>query len=265
MPFPNLISGSSFTTIPYTTGAAGSPPAYATAFTGGTTAVGINVGSSVTSIYQPGSIYSSSGSLLYAGSSTVYTDPYPYGTPITIQGPSNTNTPGTNAAFIAGNYVSNGSGNPLTMTWRTRTQNEMDKGSSSNNNLGGGAGWLSSEVMQMSGQQAGSTYVLQMDYSPEVETPADAEWDAAHGGLYLGAYGNSPNSSISVWQNAVDFNVANTVRSGKTLIQLPAVGTYSFRPASELAAYPYGTPPINPQTGAPIYSSAPTWDRFSSS
>ena len=170
--------------------------------------------------------------------STPFTDPYPYGPNLNIYGPGKF-SPGTNAAIIAGTYVTDGSGNPLTFAWRTRSQNEMDKGSSYNQNLPVNSAYLASDILNMSGQKAGSDFVMQMDFTPEVEGPSDQFYDIqANKALYLGMLVNQ--NGVTTWANAVSENIANTVsqtivsgpfhqRVTQTAI-LPSTGAYAWHP-----------------------------------
>ena len=171
--------------------------------------------------------------------SSPYTDSYPLGQPLNIINSANNYSPGTNAAIIAGKYVPDGTGNPLTFSWRTRSQNEMASGSSHNQNLPSNASYLASDVLNMTGQLPGYDYVLQMDFSPQVETPSNQQNNVQAGNaLYLGTLVNQ--SDITTWANAVTEDVANTVysttinpithHSTTQSAELPAVGVYAYNP-----------------------------------
>jgi hypothetical protein len=219
-----------------TTNVGGSYPGGPSVQPGGSAAHNVNntgfvVGSAVTSI---------------VGGLT--TDPYSQGTKISLSNPNDPGfVPGTNAAIIAGNVSSTQNGGLITMQWRTRSAVEMDKSAGPINDLppNGGAAYLASDVMQLTGQKGGQDYVLQMDFSNLVDTPADQVAGLlANKDLYLGdMIGNS------VFVNAVTENISdavNTVNSaGKTISQsLPAIGAFSYRGSgSNNASVPYGTAP----------------------
>jgi len=173
---------------------------------------------------------------------TTYTDPYS-GNAIVTAGSSGSNffQPGTTAAIIAGTYVPDGSGKPLTMQWRSRGQNEIAIGSGTNQNLPNGSAYLASDVMKLSGQAPGADFVLEMDFSPEVEHLSDQPLDIqANKALYLGMLVNQ--SGITTWANAVSENVANTVYTTTTdnytgivslqAENLPAVGAFAWNPSA---------------------------------
>ncbi len=104
------------------------------------------------------------------------------------------------------------------------------------------AAYLASEVLDLQGQAAGNAaggaaadYVLQMDFSNEVETPGDQMNDiTANKDLFLGMLTGS--GTATQWVNAVSKNVVS-------VDAMPSVGAYSWRPATELGSFPYGTSP----------------------
>jgi hypothetical protein len=237
-----LPNNSSFTNVAYTPGAGpGETPPYVS---NGTT---FNIGGDFpgSSSLQPnnpanlnisevGPFVASSVTAIAGSSGTIYTDPYPYGNPIAVSGTSNLNlngfNPGSNAAIIAGNVsgtnLSGGSA-VISLQWRTRSQNEMDKGTSTFNDLPPNAKYVASEVVQLSGIQSGasggSDYVFQMDFANEVEVPNDQMNDIlADRDLFLGELINSGGTRAS-WVNAVSRNTASS--DG-----LPAVGAYAWQP-----------------------------------
>ena len=111
--------------------------------------------------------------------STIYTDPYSQGNKLYLYngakyGTSGDYSPGASAAIIAGSFVPNTNGSTgVSLQWRTRSQGEMSSGAGQSNNLPGGADYLASNVLQMSGQAPGNDYVLQMSFDNEIETPGD--------------------------------------------------------------------------------------------
>ena len=243
----SIANGASFTTIPYTQGvfdvstSSSTPSAYdvnaATYPVGSLYPDGVNhnppnVGGSIQPAHaSPKNV---TGVGIQVGSSVTYlsggingvSDPYFYGTKLTLTNTNNPNyfVPGANAAIIAGNFVSTGSS--LTMQWRSRSQTEMDKGAGTANILPTAAGYLASDVMKMSGMQQGYDYVLQMDFSNAIETPGDQFYDIqANKGLYLGELINNGTGRAS-WRNAVYQNVA-TVSPSWT--NQPAVGPYAWQ------------------------------------
>jgi len=95
-------------------------------------------------------------------------------------------------------------------------------------------------VLKMSGQAPGSDYVLQMDFSPQVENPTNQQNNiGANNALYLGMLVNQ--HGLTTWANAVTENVANTVYTTTTdpytgivslqAENLPAVGPYAYNPS----------------------------------
>ena len=244
----SLPNNSSFTSVAYTPGAPGSPPAYASnaysanlngSFPGGpslqpSNASPLNITEVVPYVASSVTAISTTGGL-------VYTDQYPYGTKLAVGATSNTNypgfNPGANAAIIAGNFVGGGGSiGTITMQWRTRSQNEMAKGTSSYNDLPVNANYLASDAMQLSGQQQGYDYVLQMDFSNQVEVPTDQANDIlANRALYLGELVCAGHPGAG-WVNAINQNVATG--SG-----LPAEGAYAWQGPGYLS---YGSTTASP-------------------
>ena len=196
--------------------------------------VGISVGSSV---------------IVNNSVSSPFTDPYPVGTKLSLVNPNDANfVPGANAAIVAGTYISTAA--PLTMRWSSRSENEMQAGSSTFNNLPAGSQYLASDVLQLQGQGAGADFVLEMDYNNEVENPSEAAYDASIGDLYLAKLA-APGIGVNTWENAAVANIQNQIQiqvGNKYVYQtLPAVGPYSYRGnGSDNASIPYGTSPAAP-------------------
>jgi hypothetical protein len=183
-------------------------------------------------------------SITNSAGATIYTDPYPNGNKLSIYGPytgitsgggtaANTGlySPGASAAIIAGTFVPNAnlSSTGITMQWRTRSQNEMVRGSSTTNELPSNSGYLASDVLQMSGQQPGNDFVLQMSFDNEFETPSDQVADIASGALYLGMLYDV--NGQTGWTNAVKLSGSMnpiTHRVTQTVVNTSAVGAYSW-------------------------------------
>ena len=73
----------------------------------------------------------------------------------------------------------------------------MDKGSSTNQNLPANSAYLASDILNMAGQLP-ADFVLQMDFTPEVERPSDQMYDIqADKGLCLAMLVNQ--DGISIW------------------------------------------------------------------
>jgi hypothetical protein len=114
---------------------------------------------------------------------------------------------GTVATIMAGSNNS-GSAATVTMAWRTRATNELPGSATSPPmNNGAGAGFLSSDVVQLNGiGTSGSTvdsYVLDMTYSSSVLGGSSNEQnDYTSGHLYLG----SLSTTSSTWVNATSLN-----------------------------------------------------------
>ena len=214
---------------------------------------GVLVASSVTSITSSNSV---------TLNPTLYTDPYPIGVPLAISSAANNNSssfvPGTTAAIIAGTFNSSDNG-PLSMQWATRNQGEMAWASSTYNNLptNGASSNLTSEVMKLSGQENGTDYVLQMDFSNSIETPGDQMQDIlANKNLYLGILaGSSPHGTV--WENAVLANMSYTEVINNKFVNTPAVGAYAWQPND-------GTSASNPWVSASAPSSQPYIGSFQS-
>lgn len=103
--------------------------------------------------------------------------------------------------------------------------------------------------MQLNGMQAGSDYVLQMDFSNEIETPGDQMYDVmANKGLFLGILAGS-SSHGTVWENAVDANVSSQILvkgfPSNSLESVPAVGPYAWHPTASGANFVDSTTPSN--------------------
>ena len=240
-----LTSGSSFTSVPYTPGTFtitnsntgqgySTPSAYSgsssmtTGFVGGNYPGGPSLQPAASAPFNITNVGILAGSTVTSISGGYTTDQYPSGTKLSLTNPNNPNfVPGTNAAIIAGTYVS--TGKPLTMQWRTRSQNEMDKGSSNFNNLPINSAYLASDVMQLSGEQQGYDYVLQMDYSNEIESPSDQMFDIlANRDLFLGELAGE-GTNRAMWVNAVSENVSSHAANGEVQ---PAVGAYAWQPSN---------------------------------
>ncbi|MEI8373385.1 MAG: PEP-CTERM sorting domain-containing protein [Planctomycetota bacterium] len=167
------------------------------------------------------------------------TDPYDHNGNLNIYLPSSGSgtlySPGTDAAIIAGTFFPASGSTGITLQWRTRSPNEMKRGSGTSDQITGGAAYLASDVLKMSGQATGIDYVLQMSYSNEIETPGDQIADIAKNELYLGVLTNLNGNTL--WTNAVARNVAHSVSTstydsytGDTFWHYttqPAVGEYA--------------------------------------
>ena len=205
--------------------------------TGPATAPGINPGTTmnVTGVYPivASSVTSNSGS-------TPYSDPPGRsGVPLSL---TNSNdpafAPGANAAIIAGTFAPSSSASTgITMSWRTRSPTEQDKYTvgAIPGLLPSKAAYLASDVLSLQGQAAGTDYVLQMDFSNEVETPGDQMNDITAGkDLFLGELVNAGSANAN-WVNAVSRNTS--------------VGAYAWQPSdlTETLASTY-TSPAHPST-----------------
>jgi len=191
------------------------------------------------------SITSSSGS-------TIYSDPYSNGNKLNIYGPyggvnnaggtaagpTGRYSPGASAAFLAGTFIpTNNTVTGVTMQWRTRSPNEMDKGTGTNNQLPSTTSYLASDVLQTSGMAAGTDYVMQMSFDNELETPGDQVYDIQNGALYLGMLYNVGGKTQ--WTNAVSANIQSVVSQSvynqrthqytSQVANLPAVGPYAWQ------------------------------------
>jgi hypothetical protein len=240
----NLTNNSSFTSVAYTPGTSGSngTPAYVSNaitsnigafYPGGSTLSPSGASPSNVTEVGPFFVASSVTAISSSSGSLIYTDPYNFGTKLSVAASSNPIyqpssdffNPGSDAAILAGNFVStsNGSVGTIVMKWRTRSQTEMDKSAGTANILPTNAKYLASDVMQLSGQKPGYDYVLQMDFSNQVEVPTDQFNDILAGrALFLGELNGAGNGSAS-WVNAVHNNVPST--DG-----LSAVGAYAWQP-----------------------------------
>ncbi len=176
--------------------------------------------------------------VLNSGTSAT-TDSYPIGPKLNLT--NGAFNPGANGSIIAGTFVPQYVGAGISMTWRTRSQGEMKSGLGQNEFIGNTA-FLASDVVKVDGQLQGYDYVMQMDFSNEVETPGDAINDInVKQGLFLGALGKNPagpNGGSNQWLNAVTLNVsqnyATTVYDPRTRRYstinryTPKVGAFSW-------------------------------------
>ncbi len=88
----------------------------------------------------------------------------------------------------------------VSVQWRTRTYTEANN---QHPPLPLGEAYLCSDVLNLQGVQG--AFALQMNYSPDVESAADAQTDAPAGALFLGWF----DSSTGTWLNAA--NMSSTV------------------------------------------------------
>lgn len=168
---------------------------------------------------------------------------------ITASTPANYQ-PGTSAAIIAGTIGGSGT---ISMSWRTRAPGEVVN-SGGPSVLPAGAASLASQVVNLQGMTAGTTYVMQMDFSPGVETtgtvvngvpdPASSAYhDAPSGRLSLAKLSSPPGGGFAVWHNAVTDNVDSLgtwtpVTSGRKTTYVYAAGA----PAVGAEAYGWADP-----------------------
>ena len=193
-----------------------------------------------------------------ASGTNQYSDPY-YGSSINpSRATPSLYQPGTTAAIIAGNYVPDGTGNPLTMQWRTRTPNEMLTQTGSYWNLPNTAAYLASDAVQLSGQRVGTDFVMEMDFSNQQEKPDDQMYDImANKGLYLGILGNINDQTQ--WINAVYYNSQSEVKGPVHIVNgkptqaseyQPAVGAYAWNPSAQTGTFSKNTVSSQPYLGS---------------
>ena len=128
------------------------------------------------------------------------------------------------------------------MSWRTRSPTEQNNDPSSL--LPVVAADLASEVLNLQGQAKGAPYVLQMDYSNEVETPADQVKDiGANKNLFLGMLVNSGKSSAQ-WENAVTGNTSVGAYAWQPSDQTETLASNYVSPAAQHFALPWLVPVI---------------------
>jgi hypothetical protein len=129
------------------------------------------------------------------------------------------------------------------MAWNSSTYNSLP--------INGASANLASEVMSLSGQENGTDYVLQMDFSNVIETPGDQMGDLLAGkNLYLGALAGTSQHG-AVWENAVLDNVANPEFVNGRIVNAPAIGAYAYQGANYTN---YGTVPSGPSSAPYIGS-----------
>ena len=121
-----------------------------------------------------------------------------------------------------------GAATTVSMQWRAR--NSAETGQTPPIPGTTGAGWLTSDVVNVSGVSGVSSYVLQMTFDPRInlawDGPVNGTTAAEFNGLYIGVY----DSATQGWDN-------NTVGAGYS-------GSYANFMAAELASNPSYVAPV---------------------
>ena len=112
------------------------------------------------------------------------------------------------------------------MTWRTRATDEIP-GTAKSPPMGNRAGFLVSDVVQLSGMGlsgtngATDTYVMEMSFDPTQFKASSVLNNFQNGNLFLGTYTPGPST---MWQNAIATNVGAAGQYAETNWYNPSAG-----------------------------------------